>query len=383
MIDFLSPDDLKVGTSGEVPVEWLTFDPKNPRFVPGNQPSFSERADVIRTLYAEAELRELIQSIAANGYIGIEPMIVMLEADKFVVLEGNRRLAAVLCLRDHTLAADAQISVPEMSSEAKRTLDKINVYRVEKRDDAQEIIGFKHINGPRPWDAFAKARFAANWLDQEEKKGDSGLSLREIAERMGDRHNTLRRMVTAIRVLDQAERDQVWSVDDRTTKRLAFSHLYTGLSYGEVTRYLGVDSGGVSLDPPRDPVPVDRFDETRNLLSWLYGDRRANEDTVIVTQAKSLQKLKSVLASRVATEHLVVSRDLDKAFTTAQPTTKLFLDNLYVARDRLDEAARQLEGFSPKEDGEIVQDLVERLQSRIRTIRLYVNDALSGGSDEQ
>lgn len=383
MSDFKSPDELQVGTSGEVPVDWLVFDPRNPRFVPGNQPSFAEPADVIRTLYAEAELRELIQSISANGYIGIEPMIVMLEGEKLVVLEGNRRLAAVLCLRDHKLAADAQISVPEMSREARKTLEEINVHRVAKRDDAQEIIGFKHINGPRPWDAFAKARFAANWLDQEEKKGEEGLSLREIAERMGDRHNTLRRMVTAIRVLDQAERDHIWSVDDRTTKRLAFSHLYTGLSYGEVTRYLGIDSGNVALDPPVNPIDPEHFDEARNLLSWLYGDKRANEETVIVTQAKSLQKLKSVLASRVATEHLVVSRDLDKAFITAQPTTKLFLDNLYVARDRLDEAARQLEGFSPEEDGEIVEDLVERLQSRVRTIRLYVKDALSGGSDDQ
>ena len=383
MTDFTSPDELSVGTSGEVNVEWLKFDANNPRFVPGNQPSFNDKADVIRALYAEAELRELIQSIAANGYIGIEPMIVMLEVDRFVVLEGNRRLAAVMCLRDHRLAADAQIAVPEMSNAAKDSLERINVYRVEKREDAQEIIGFKHINGPRPWDAFAKARFAANWLDREQAKGGAGLSLREIAERMGDRHNTLRRMVTAVRVLDEAERKQIWSVEDRATKRLAFSHLYTGLSYGEMSKYLGIDSGDISADPPSEPVPDGKSSELRNVLSWLYGDRRANEDTVIITQAKSLQKLKSVLASRIATEDLVVNRNLDKAFTTAQPTAKLFLDNLYVARDRLDDAARQLEGFNPEEDGEIVEDLIERLQSRIRTIRLYVKDTMSGGSDEQ
>ena len=66
----------------------------------------------------------------------------------------------------------------------------------------ESYIGFKHINGPHRWDALAKARFAATWYRKERKHG---LTLEKIAQRLGDRHDTVVRLVNGIFVLDQAE----------------------------------------------------------------------------------------------------------------------------------------------------------------------------------
>ena len=87
---------------------------------------------------------ELLRSIAANGCLDIEPLIVLLgPADqKFTVIEGNRRLAALRLFRETELV-DAvatndrvKIGAPRIAPAAQATLDKVSVYRVRDRDAA-------------------------------------------------------------------------------------------------------------------------------------------------------------------------------------------------------------------------------------------------------
>ena len=88
----------------QTPVEAarLTFDPKNPRFTPDKNPGSNADAAVIAHMVKSADVAELVDSISASGYIDIEPLIVIGEGDALVVLEGNRRLAALLGhLDDH------------------------------------------------------------------------------------------------------------------------------------------------------------------------------------------------------------------------------------------------------------------------------------------
>ena len=82
---------LKIVT--KVPVQWLALDPLNPRlFLSGGEP---KEVEIIARLYRSEDLSELLQSIAANGYLDIEPLVVLKEEENLTVLEGNRRLAAI------------------------------------------------------------------------------------------------------------------------------------------------------------------------------------------------------------------------------------------------------------------------------------------------
>src|SRR6202043_3151603 len=141
------------------------------------------------------------------------------------VLEGNRRLAAIRLLQNPDLAKGTGISVPPISKENLDTLKEVTVYAVANPDQARDFIGFKHINGPHKWDAIAKARFAADWYRKEK---DSGTTIEKIARRLGDRHDTVVRLVNGMFVLDQAEGAKIYDIKDRWPgKRFAFSHLYT------------------------------------------------------------------------------------------------------------------------------------------------------------
>lgn len=57
----------------------LKLDTKNPRFAAYSTGSRPRERDVIAHLLEFADLRELLQSIAANGYIDFEPLVVLEE----------------------------------------------------------------------------------------------------------------------------------------------------------------------------------------------------------------------------------------------------------------------------------------------------------------
>ena len=69
------------------------------------------------------------------------------------------------------LAKRCSVSTPDtLPEDVLASFQDILVYRVENKDGAKDLIGFKHINGPQAWDAYAKALFALRWLDAERAK---------------------------------------------------------------------------------------------------------------------------------------------------------------------------------------------------------------------
>jgi len=347
-----------IGQARKVAVELLDFDPYNPRFTPDKRPRGSDDSAVVSILAASADLSELIQSISTSGYINIEPLIVIERNGRLAVLEGNRRLAAVKALREPELARTAKITIPQMDQSIRNSLSELLVFRVSSEDEARDLIGFKHINGPQAWDAFAKARFAARWLDSEHDKKAAGqphLTLQQIAGRMGDQHMTMHRMVAALYVLEQADNNEIYEINDRKRKSFSFSHLYTGLAYEEFTNFLGIARFDRAADPVKDPVPPGKFDELRNLLTWLYGSKARDLEPAVRSQNPDLSRLRKVLASPPAIAMLAARNSLDDAIMTATPPDVRFQSNLIAANAELQRAQETLDGFDPLAQPELQQ----------------------------
>ena len=76
-------------------IDDLSFDLKNPRLTEFELNPNSTEEDIIRILWQAMDVNELVMSIAASGFFPHEPVIVVKEGEKNIVIEGNRRLAAV------------------------------------------------------------------------------------------------------------------------------------------------------------------------------------------------------------------------------------------------------------------------------------------------
>lgn len=338
---------IKPKTTGRVETKYLEFDPNNPRLVEMGlrKPSV---AQIVRALADNADLSEIVQSITGNGYIDIEPLIVQRSKHSYVVLEGNRRLAAIRVIQDPELARTSGITVPVTTNAVLGSLDEVTVYAVSDPDEARDFIGFKHINGPHKWDSHAKARFAADWYRKE--KGN-GITLEEIAQRLGDRHDTVVRLVNGIYILDQAEHEGVFSIEDRYPgRRFAFSHLYTALTRPGYRDFLGLPNEWRNEDPNPNPVPKSRMENLRRVMLWLYGSKADDVEPVITSQNPHIKQLGAVLQDARARAMMMTRNNLGEAHQQLEPKGARFEFALLSAKQEAENALSQVIGFDASDE---------------------------------
>ena len=358
-----SPPELRIRQATPVPVECLKLDCDNPRLTGAG--SFATEEQIIAHLYRAEDLGELLQSIGSNGYLDIEPFIVLKGSDRYTVLEGNRRLAAIRLFREPDLVIRISrnevldITMPELPDEHRPTLDNISVYRVATREEAAPFIGFKHINGAARWSSYAKAKFAARW------HSESGVPLDKISKHIGDRHATVKRMVNAIYALEQAEEGGMFDIEDRWNPRFSFSHLYTALARPDYREYLGLSRNWSKYDPMPNPVAASHTEHLAEVLKWIYGSKQDDLEPIVRSQNPDLKRLGKVLGSDEGLAILKTSLSLDEAYDSTLPARPKLLEALLRARRELREASHHLRGFDGQDISyvDIAEDLSETAQA--------------------
>ena len=317
----MNSDDIKLFDVSE-----LAFDEANPRLAEfdtgGGEP------EIIKMLWEMMDVKELVLSIAASGYFPHEPVIVTREGGRNVVIEGNRRLAAVMLLRQPALGKNFSACIPGISRERRESLARIPGL-LSTREDAWRYLGFKHVNGPAKWGSYAKSQYIAN------VHRNFDVPLDEIARQIGDTHNTVRRLYRGLMVIEQAERLDAFSRDDRWRGHFAFSHLYTGLPYPGISEFLDLQSAN---EETQDPVPAKKKDNLRELLVWIYGSKSEKKPPVIQSQNPHLRWLDAVLANREALAALRQGAELSLAFEISRPSSNLFEEALVAAKQHLEKA---------------------------------------------
>ncbi len=192
----------------------LVLDPNNYRFqdvegfVAASEERFHERTVQQRALarLRKAGLSELKNSILTNGYLPFERIIVKPysggEDDRWLVIEGNRRIAALHWINDdHEAGVDIR---PDVLS----VLDGVPVTIVSREDEEADpslilsLMGVRHVGGIREWGGYQRAKLVSELRDQ------FGLDTAEIASRLGMTAHEVNRRYRAFKALDQMMQDE-------------------------------------------------------------------------------------------------------------------------------------------------------------------------------
>jgi hypothetical protein len=360
----------KIGEStAECPTSLLDFDYENPRLTTGDDLSTHDEKSMICSLRDIAALEELIQSICNNGYFNLEPLIVWgEESGPFTVLEGNRRLAAIKLIKNRELARECKISLPpSISQKTLDSIERISVWRVEKKEDAQAFIGFKHINGPYRWDAYAKARYVADWYKKEKA---NGLTIESIARQLGDDNDTIRAYIGAVLVLEQAEEERLFDIKDRYNRgRFAFSHLYTALGRNEYRDFLGLAKGW-NQTPDEQPIEANKIPQLKEVLTYLFGSKQDSQPSLIKSQNPDLKNLGEVLTHPVALEKIRGGTELKTAHNEVRDAGAVFSEALVQASIKIDDAITLLAKYDGSESLlSVAKELVEKSETLFLTMQ--------------
>lgn len=355
-------------------VDELHFDHSNPRLAEYGITSSTSEADILKTLWDAMDVRELVQSISASGYFPHEPLIVADESGKHVVIEGNRRLAAVKVLRSHELVKENGWEVPTLSAAALKKLVELPAI-ISNREESWRYLGFKHVNGPAKWSSYAKAAYIAE-VHRKYK-----VPLAGIANQIGDRHNTVQRLYRGLMVLEQAERAGVYDREDRFRQRLAFSHLYTGLDYEGIGNFLNI---APKEKETTEPVPKNKLKELGEFCVWLYGSKKEKQVPVVESQNPDLRQLNAVVANRESVAALRAGVGLARAFEMSRPPTAVFEEALLAAKRELMTARGNLTtGYDDSEAllkiagtvAEMADDIYEEMERKQKAMQRKQNSA--------
>ncbi len=289
----------------------------------------ASQEDILAALWRDMSVDEVALSIASNGFFRHEFLFAIKHHSRFVVIEGNRRLAAVKLLRNAALRQSLKATdLPTVSASTLAALNTLPVV-ITTRKDIWQYLGFKHVNGPQAWGAYSKAEYVAR------VHNEYGVPLEEIAKHIGDKHATVRRFYRGLMVLAQAKDTGVFTRDDRWNRRFFFSHLYTGLGYPGFQTFLGLKDAR-SYKP--NPVPKARLQELGLLCLWLYGSKSKGIQPLIASQNPDLKVLEETLQTERGQDALKASLPLHVAADAAKGDPRILRESIAAAKAALQRA---------------------------------------------
>jgi hypothetical protein len=320
---------IPTGVYQRAKVEDLRFDSENPRLAEFAVDDDTTQSDLLKKLWQEMAVQEVAASIAHNGYFEHEPLFVESRKDgKLVVIEGNRRLAAVRLLLDRALRDKLKATdLPTISSDAAEALRTLPVI-VTTRKEAWRYLGFKHVNGPAPWGSYAKAQYIAH------VHNEYGVPLDQIAAQIGDYTSLVRRMYRGLMIVEQAEKSGVFDRAGIAKSKFHFNYIYTGMDYPGIQSFLGLELKGTSSDKP---VPAKKVQNLGQLMKWLYGER-SGKPSLIKSQNPDLKNLDRVLQSEQGIRALRDGLPLYVALDISLGDEKIFVQALQQGKAALQRA---------------------------------------------
>lgn len=183
----------------KISISNLKLDLLNPRLPKSKQGT--DENTVIEFLLLEAATLELMEAIGENDFFAGEMLLVipdLANEGKYIVVEGNRRLTAVLLLNNPELATVKKVATKDIYDNAKHRPQEIPCLIFNERRDIQKYLGFVHITGKKSWRMLEKARYLSELRNSEQF---SGLSFQnaciEIARIIGSKSPYVKKLLVS------------------------------------------------------------------------------------------------------------------------------------------------------------------------------------------
>ena len=199
------------------------------------------------------------------------------DGDNLIVLEGNRRLAALRILREPDLveriASSEQLPHHGPASRGTTARDSrsgVGVFRRESREGAC----LHRLQAHQRPGQVGRLRQGPGSRRSGTRQGDPTRKFDRYCEsnRRPARHD----QENGVRDLraEQAEEERLFDIEDRHTGKFNFSHLYTALARSQYMEYLGLGAAWARHDPERTRCPGRSSKRFGRCLSGSYGSKQ-------------------------------------------------------------------------------------------------------------
>lgn len=292
----------------DIPMSKLLLDPNNYRLQEASGYSavalerFSNAQIQERTfnLLKNEALNDLVRSIRANGFLPIERIVVTpyLETqDQFLVIEGNRRIAALMELQSE---GNSGILLPYGLADIFNAVPCIVADQGENEFFKETLMGIRHVGGIRQWGGYQRAKLIADLRDNYR------LDPNDVADRLGLSVNEVNRRYRAFKVLQQMQEDDEFG---EFTKPTDYALFHEAVALPVVRDWLGFSNQSNTFE---------NDDALRNfyeLITPSYDEETRKQREAKIQSYLDVRNLRPVLANEEAKGYLL---DPSKTLLDAQ-----------------------------------------------------------------
>ena len=350
MNDFEEPKNFEL-----INIDDLKFDKENPRLP---KTVARKESEIIKYLAEKTSIEDLMTSIGVNGFFLGEAIVVTpYKDDKYTVLEGNRRLAALRLLQNPELAGNIR-SITRAAEDAKDSPTKIPVHIVESRDDALQYLGFRHISGVQRWDPLAKARYLKLLFERTSDELEPEQRCIEVAREIGSKRDAVRRNLDALAAYEAIEEREFFDIKGLNEESFQFGVFYTATGNAGIASFIGVREDGKPTHPIYNPESLNK-EHLKELTEWMF--KKDSDGSTRLGESRNIGDLGKAVASSTALEMLRQGMPLASAVSATVDNREEFLGHINRAIQQLKQANSNLHSVS-SDDQEAVGKVREAME---------------------
>lgn len=283
IVDSLTPIDVSLND--------ILLDPNNPRFLDVasnklnvNEERYAEERIQDKTLSDMAffEIESLKQSILELGFLPIDKIVVRkwktkTDASKYVVVEGNRRVAALKKIYKEYSEGRLDLDETQLNN-----YTNLSVLLVSSQNELYFTLipGLRHVSGIKQWGVYQQSKLIST-LREENGYGPS-----QAAASLGISTRECNRLYRAFKALKQAQSFEDYE-DEIDEKK--FSYFEEALKNAKVKEWLDWDD------------TTSTFRNAKNLelfISWMIGEEDGTTGERMsprLNEAKSVRLLNKIM----------------------------------------------------------------------------------------
>ena len=359
-------------------IERLLLDPNNYRFI--DRPDYKfvpdgmladdrvqQRTSTFIAGKNNENIKDLIVSFTNNGYLDIDQIQVKAVNDKFLVLEGNRRITTLKYLYEEFKKGN-DVGVLKESD-----FKSVQIVEIIGEDASNHLItmGLHHISGKKRWNAVNEAQLLRDLMVKHHKAEI------EICESLGITKEKLRRSVRTLALIEQYKNSDF---GDQFETGM-YSIFEAVISKVSMKQWIGWDDTNYFAGQSEN---LDRF------FSWISkteesdiddeGNDRGTIKEPIITQYRQIKELSDFINDPKAVERMEESRSLAEGYTYSDAIGGTKLKNaLSNIKSELN-AAFNFSDYMTDEDNEEIVKLKDRIDRLIPTSKaiIQINDRKIG-----
>lgn len=250
-------------------------------------------------------IKELRASILANGFLPIERIVVVPYAaveGLFLVIEGNRRVAALMSIKDQY---DTGIDVPE------NVLKTLSAVPCIVANDDQEfphfketLMGIRHVGGIKKWGGYQQAKLIADLRDKHQ------VEAADVSDRLGLSVQEVNRRYRAFKALQQMESNEEFG-DDATPEMYPIFH--EAIAVPAIRTWLNWNQAKAAFENE------EQLENFYQLITPTSVGENADKKPAKLTSYSDVRELKNILGNDEAKTYLL---DPDKTLSDALSITR-------------------------------------------------------------